>query len=324
MTAEIAVCYVADVNFLLGTLISLRSLRQFVGSDTAEVYVFCADLDSEAMERIRGALSRYGATAVALRFDNQIDLESKSWNRTHVPHSALGRFYIERLLPGHIKRILYVDGDTLFARDPAELLRFIPQDNKLAAAEDISYYARNDCGRYGAKTRAYFAGLGIDGSRGYLNSGLLLARREAWRSIVADAIRYFEAHSDKCSYHDQSALNAVVGDRRTRLSPLWNFQTPFCYWGVYEHAEPSVLHFTEFPKPWMGDVSPWRFLHDAIAEAMAEFGELKLPAQKLSAEEVQKYERQRSRRARRLSLSMPIRLMLRRREFERLMEEAAL
>jgi lipopolysaccharide biosynthesis glycosyltransferase len=324
MSIEVAVCYVSDMNFLLGTLISLRSLRHFVPVEAAETYVFCVDPDLEAIERVQRAAAGYGATLVPLRIDDQIDLEGKSWNSTHVPRSTLGRFYIERHLPTHITRILYVDGDTLFVRDPSELVRFVPQAGKLAAAEDISYYARNDCGAYGAKTRAYFAGLGIDGSRGYLNAGLLLARREAWRSIVADAVRYFEQHSDKCRYHDQSALNAVIGDRRTRLSPLWNFQTPFCYWGVREVAEPVVFHFTEFPKPWMGDVVPWRFLDAAITDAVAEFSDLRLPAQALSAEQVQTYDRLRSGQARRLSSRMPVRLLLRRREFRRLMGEAAL
>ena len=324
MSAEVAVCYVSDVNFLLGTLISLRSLRQFAATDAAETYVFYVDPEPDMIERVRQAAAGYGATLVPLRIGDQIDLEGKSWNRTHVPLATLGRFYIERHLPAHIKRILYVDGDTLFARDPSELLRFVPQAGMLAAAEDISYYARNDCGGYGAKTRQYFAGLGIDGSRGYLNAGLLLARREAWRSIVTEAARYFERHSDKCKYHDQSALNAVVGDRRTRLSPLWNFQTPFCYWGVRESVEPKVFHFTEFPKPWMGNVAPWRFLDAAIKEAVAEVSDLRLPAQALSAEQIRTYDRLRSGQARRLSSRMPVRLLLRRREFGRLVEEAVL
>jgi lipopolysaccharide biosynthesis glycosyltransferase len=325
MIAELAICYVADTNFLLGTLISLRSLRRFVPNNgAAEVYVFCTGVSPEIVERIGGALSRYGATAMPLRIEDQIDVESKNWNKTHVPQSALGRFYLERLLPAHIKRILYVDGDTFFARDPAELLRFIPQEGKFAAAEDISYYARNDWSGHGSKTRAYFAGLGIDAERGYLNSGLLLARRDAWKSVIDDASRYFEGNSDKCRYHDQSAINAVVGERRTRLSPVWNFQTPFCYWRVHAEAQPRVFHFTEFPKPWMGEVSPWRFLAGAVSEGVAEYANLKLPAQKLSAIDVEKYDQQRNERARRLASQMPVRLMLRRREFRRLMREAAL
>jgi lipopolysaccharide biosynthesis glycosyltransferase len=111
--------------------------------------------------------------------DIQIDLGSKAWNKTHVPPSALSRFYIEPHLHAHTDRIFNVDGDTFFVRDPTDLMRFVPAENTLAGAEDISYFTSPAATRFGSHTRAYFAGQGIDGSQGYLNSGLLSERRGA-------------------------------------------------------------------------------------------------------------------------------------------------
>ncbi|MDR3494224.1 MAG: glycosyltransferase [Ancalomicrobiaceae bacterium] len=324
MTANLAVCYVADVNFLVGTLISLRSLRRFVPPAEAEIHVFFLNPDMELLERIRHSVAGYSASVHPLIIDDKIDLAAKKWNKTHVPHAALGRFYLEPYLPAHISRILYIDGDTLVVRDPKDLLDYMPPPDGLAAADDISYFARNDWSRFGARTRSYFSGLGIDGSRGYLNSGLLLARRGAWKRIMDDAIDFFDSHSDRCRYHDQSALNAVVATRRVRLSPTWNFQTPFCFWNVAEEIAPHILHFTEYPKPWMGATAPWSFVQDLISEAAGEFTALSLPHPRLSNVEAAKYNRQNLRRAWRLSTYAPLRLHARRREIRRLAAIAAL
>ena len=322
MTTNLAVCYVADENFLLGTLISVQSLRRFVPADLARIFVFYVDADLELLERVQRSLARYDATILPLRFNDQIDLASKTWNETHVPNSTLGRFYFEPDLPQTIERILYIDGDTLIVRNPSELIHYVPLEHELAATEDISFFARKDWGRYGEATRGYFAGLGIDGSSGYLNAGVLLARRDAWKRIVADARDFFAANSDRCKYHDQSALNAVVGDRRVRLSPKWNFQTPFCYWNVQEKTQACIFHFTEFPKPWMGNSSPWGFLSERYSAALSEFADLGLPANRLSQTDVENYDRLKVARAKRLATRLPLRLLRRRRDFRQLTSSA--
>lgn len=324
MRSDLVVCYVGDLNFLLGSLISLRSLRRFTPSSEAEIYLFYLDPDPQILDRVQRAIAPFDATILPLRIEDQLDLPSKAWNKTHVPRSALGRFFVEPHLPAHVRRLLYIDGDTFFVGDPRELFRYQPPEGALAAAEDISYFARNDWGAYGAKTRAYFSTLGVDAAKGYFNSGVLYCQRDSWKAIAADALRYFAESSEKCLYHDQSALNAVVGDRRVRLSPCWNFQTPFCYWGVRPEIAPLILHFTEFPKPWMGDIEPWIFLADEIWQATVEFAKLDLPDQRLPLADVTKYNQLKRGRAHRLARRMPVRRWLRRREIYRLAKEAAI
>jgi hypothetical protein len=49
-------------------------------------------------------------------------------------------------------------------------------------------------------------------------AGALLPSRFTWRSIMAHAAEFFAANTAACKNHDQSALNAVVHNRRVRLS----------------------------------------------------------------------------------------------------------
>lgn len=320
---DLAICFVGDVNFLLGSLISIRSLRKFVKPDQAEIYLFYLDPDEAVLEKLASALVPYAASAMAIDLRSRFELGAKHWNVTHVPISALGRFYLDAYLPDHIARILYLDGDTLAVGDLAELMHFSPPRGKLAAAEDISFFSRNDWSRFGRSTREYCSGLGIEPGRGYLNSGVLMAERGAWKDIMREALAYFEANSGRCRYHDQSALNAVVGERRLRISPKWNFQTPFRYWGVEARIKPRLYHFTEFPKPWMGDAEPWLEVRDEMREGAAAFAHLGLPDQRLPPEKIAEYNRLKIDRARRLK-RMPIRLWRRRRDIERLAANAAI
>ena len=321
MPSDLAVCYVGDVNFLLGSLISLRSLRRYASAADAEVYVFCLDANAALIDRLAPVGARLGASFLPLNLADQQDMTSKVWNETHVPPSALGRFFIEPLLPAHINRILYLDGDTLFVDDPKKLLAYRPPEGRLAAAEDISYFARYDWGGFGDRTRTYFRGLGIDADDGYLNSGVLFSGRETWKVVVAEALAYFNASSQTCVYHDQSAINAVIGKRRLRMSPRWNFQTPFRYWGVEGKIKPCLYHFTEHPKPWMGNVEPWLDVEPEMRDSLAAFADLDLPEHRLPPEKVSTLNHQKRERARRLGY-MPLRLCQRRREIRGLAEGA--
>lgn len=71
-----------------------------------------------------------------------------------------------------------------------------------------------------------------------------------------------------CRYHDQSALNAVVSMRRVRLSPAWNFQTPYLNWNLRDVAVPKLLHFVGGAKPWMGLLKSWSGIYEDYTQVL--------------------------------------------------------
>lgn len=52
------------------------------------------------------------------------DFYLTEWNHIHISRAALGRFIIADFVARSYKKILYVDGDTLFIQDPMPLLKF--------------------------------------------------------------------------------------------------------------------------------------------------------------------------------------------------------
>jgi lipopolysaccharide biosynthesis glycosyltransferase len=85
----------------------------------------------------------------------------------------------------------------------------------------------------------------------------LLVDRAGWKQLSAEAIDFMINNVALCRSSDQTALNAIIGQRRGRLPLRWNYQT--------EHMmvldprtiaiQPVIWHFAGGPKPW--DLSEW-------------------------------------------------------------------
>ncbi len=278
---ECAVCYVTDLNFMLPTLISAVRIRNFVPANKADIYIFSIDDGDGTTEDISTFLQSFNIHILQINSNKFSGIDWSRTNKTHVPLATMGRFFMDGLLPDSCKRIVYLDGDTWVKRDPSKLIDFKVPEGRFAAVEDISFFCRNDLTSHGHTVRKYFRGLGIDAESGYFNAGVFSVTRKTWRPLANEALKFFMGNTEVCKYHDQSALNAVVGDRRLRLSPAWNFQTPYRYWNVEREIDPVIYHFTQGPKPWNGPVEPWIELFTLYESRISVFAELKLPLERL-------------------------------------------
>lgn len=316
--SDCAVCYVADINFVLPALISAIRWRRFVPLHRAYIYLFIVDDDSEQIARIAAFAQAHDIRVVQL--DSRL-FEGIDWSRahvTHIPVAALGRFFIDDLLPNACQRIIYLDGDTWIRRNPSALVDYKVPDGRLAAVEDISFFCSQDMTPHGRFVRSYFEGLGLDPGGGYFNSGVIAVGRRAWREISKDCLQFFAMNIERCKYHDQSALNAVTRDRRVRLSPVWNFQTPYRYWDLEPEIDPVVYHFTQGPKPWTGPVEPWSELFPLYNREIATLSRLNLPIKHLSTTEIVGINAMARKQQQRIRYIFPFRLMARRRRLREL------
>jgi lipopolysaccharide biosynthesis glycosyltransferase len=289
MNAECAVCYVADINFILPSLISAAGVRRYVPPHKAEIYVFAIDVDEARLAEINKFVDHLKILVVGMesRHFSGVDWErSKKVYGGRMPIATLGRFFLNDLLPSHIRRLVYLDGDTWIKDDPSAFIETFFPSGKFAAVDDTFFFCRNDLSPYGANVRSYFRGLGIDGGRGYFNAGVFAVERNSWRDIADQALRFFCNNMEICRFHDQSALNAVVGARRIRLSPAWNFQTHYRLWGTEARVNPAIYHFTLAEKPWAGPVQPWADVFSLYLPELTRFAPLGLPVERLTEEKV--------------------------------------
>lgn len=261
------VCYVSDEHFAVPSLISAINARRWVSPALADVYLLMMGLSELQFEQLTTLSQPHQVRVVAMGSEQLLGVDVGNVSKTHVPLSTLGRLFLHQFIPDTYDTLLYIDGDTWIAGDISPLVTFCPPDGRICAAEDPSFFYRHDLGATGNKVRAYFSGLGLDGDRGYFNAGVLISTLATWRDIAGDAFNFFCANVERCSFHDQSALNAVAQTRRVKLSNKWNFMTDFKFWNVEHRLEPRIFHFTGFPKPWMGAFYPWTDMSVRYASA---------------------------------------------------------
>ncbi len=288
MNNECAVCYVSDINFLLPSIISATGVRKFVPAQKADIFIFTVGVDAEKIRQANKLLTPYSINVLAIQDELFNEIDKERLTRTHTPMAMFGRLFMQNLLPPECKRIVYLDGDTWILRDPTALINATVPEGFLAAAEDTIYYRQKFAiGATTKEIRHYFNQIGLKKNQGYFNSGVFATSRKTWETISKEAYIYYINNAKICEHSpDQSALNAVIGERRLRLSNKWNFQTQLKIWGADRYAEPVICHFNRQPKPWMGACEPWEEMYGQYQKAIAEFSALNLPIKNLSVEEV--------------------------------------
>ena len=288
---DCAICYVSDFNFILPTLISAIEFRRWVSQSLADIYILSIGIDLGIFEKLAEYLAGFGIRILPLDPKKIAGFDPALYSKTHVPPSTLARFLATSVIPADYKRFLYLDGDTWIAADPTPLVLYQPPIGMIVAAEDPSYYFQYTIGKTGTQSRAYFKKLGIDGRKGYFNSGLILSDIPTWNKISSEAFDFFLKYTSRCCFHDQSALNAVAQDKRLRLSPVWNFVTDYCFWGVEKQMNPRIYHFTGGGKPWLGYFAPWQRIRRPYEAAVAAKMPLELPNSMLEDTKIAEMER---------------------------------
>ncbi len=139
----------------------------------------------------------------------------------HLPRAAFLRLLIPDLLPD-LKRVLWLDTDTLVTRDLAELWRTPLNECPIAAVPE--YGAREVRGMISARLADAYEGSSI--SRSGYNSGVMILDLDHWRrekigTAVLDISIQF---GDDLLFADQDGLNIVLAGKWKELPLLWNVQ----------------------------------------------------------------------------------------------------
>ena len=174
--------------------------------------------------------------------------------------SSFSRLFSASFLDESIKKVLYIDADSLILNSFKELWQM-----------DISnYYCGGvlDVGPDYVKTA-----VGLDKDCKYINAGVLLINLKKWREedIESKFIDFLERHDMVVYNNDQGIINAVLNGKILIIHPKFNLMSPFLekeydevirwnglrnYYSkeIIEEAvnNPVFLHFVHFinGRPW--------------------------------------------------------------------------
>lgn len=181
------------------------------------------------------------------------------------------RLHLDALLPAHYRRVLYLDCDLYLEQPPITRLLGVDLGGMPFAAArdglDVALLGPEvksdipDTWRPHEEVIGYKRGLGLGPHDPYINAGVLLIDRRKWSAerLSERVLAFTAAHPQLCEQADQSALNAVKGDRWAELSPRWNYQPVHIVAALAKSMRPYVHHFAGPYKPWNSRIWGRRF-----------------------------------------------------------------
>lgn len=236
-------------------------------SDLEEItiHVLGIKVSEKNITLLKGMVEEYGAKLVYYEISNELD-KYASLNRKKDMIGMYGRLFAPQYLPENVKRILYIDGDTLCLGSIKEAFEMDMTDKYLAAVYDIYLPPMK------VKEKIKF-----DKNDLYINSGVLFMNLEQWRKHnLEDKCYFFLRDNPQAVLNDQDAINSVCKNK-TALLPL-QFNLTFLSTVLpykdskivmdkasglfytqqdYEYAQrnPVIVHFASelFGKPWTMD-----------------------------------------------------------------------
>lgn len=240
-----------DQNYLPQLQVMLTSLRVNHPQDTFVLILLHSAIPEDALEGVRRQCQSYGYRFLPVQVDDSLFQEAPVTRQ--YPKEMYYRLLAPHLLPGQIRRVLYLDPDTLVINPIRPLWETDLRGNLFAAAAHTGK----------AELANSVNQLRLGTEQDYFNSGVLLMDLEAGRQAIVpqEIFAYVEQHRRELILPDQDVLNALYSERILPLEDvLWNYDARNyssylvrsggrcdLRW-VMEHT--AILHFCGKEKPW--------------------------------------------------------------------------
>jgi lipopolysaccharide biosynthesis glycosyltransferase len=239
--ADIHLAIAFDQNYLNPFYALIASVFINMRNSIIIVHAIVSGLSESERKRVSTYVNKNGGT---IHFYNiEEDVVKKFIVTDNWTSAVYYRLYFPLLVPKSVKRLLYLDTDTLVLGDLAEFYCVNMEHYPVAAVYDNW-----------VKTAPQ---LGIYHEGDYFNSGVLLIDLERWneQKISEQAFEFLQTFPEKIKFVDQDALNAVLLNNWKKLNIKYNFMYSQIPEGISQKALEQliigkvILHFT-LQRPW--------------------------------------------------------------------------
>jgi lipopolysaccharide biosynthesis glycosyltransferase len=249
------VVFVTDRGFLVPSLVAAMQLVEFGHLNHADIVIYTIDLNDGILSWLKKKFeNKIRFEALATR--SFLPSETVTFFANHVPKAALARLALHDVIDKSYQDVVYLDGDIQIVRPITGLLDYSVPEGKILAGRGSAWLDK-----YATDSRAtpdgYLESLGGVAPEDYFNSGVLAFRRSTWEVEAPRALSFFMEHSDICTRHDQSALNAIFLGRVVHFAPAYNFHRAYSRLFLQDVYSPAIIHFTGSDKPWNSQALPW-------------------------------------------------------------------
>ncbi|MGP1952752.1 MAG: glycosyltransferase [Arsenophonus sp. ET-KM2-MAG3] len=242
------VAYGTDINFSLGTAISICSILDFNKNYIFHFYIF-TDVISKCELKRYDELTRLYNTKITILLIDTFQLEKFPTNKLW-SHAIYFRFIIANYFYNKINKILYLDSDIICSGDISELFTIKLNHYIIAAVTDRDKFLW--------KKRAKLL-VTPEIANGYFNSGVMLINTNKWHKnkITEKTINILLDHkiNTKFIFFDQDALNLSLINQVLFLDKKFNTQFNINYELKNKTLFPATnnvkfIHYIGPTKPW--------------------------------------------------------------------------
>ncbi len=268
------IVYVSNDNYAQHLGVSLCSLYDSnADEERLEVFILDTGITPESRGKLTEIARSFGRV---LTFIELKDLEKRfavQLDTGRFDVSTMGRLFAADLLPAGVRRVLYLDCDTVVLKP---LRRLWETELGLSGAAGTEKTAGTGVVMAAVQEPTIYREvkqyLDLGKENPYFNAGVLLIDLKQWRKedLTRKVLAYYAGIAEQSLFNDQDALNGLLKGRIRTLSPRWNFFTNYRYFRydtlcrmqpsyrripeeVFRKAKryPAVIHYA-------GDERPWR------------------------------------------------------------------
>ena len=275
------IVYVSNEGYARHLGVSVCSLFDSnADEERLEVFILDTGITPDSRGKLTQIARSFGRT---LTFIELKDLEKRFAVRLDTGRfdvSTMGRLFAADLLPAGVRRVLYLDCDTVVLKPLRRLWETGLGKTCIAGTAGTGTAGAGTAGTgyvmaavqeptIYEEVKDY---LGIRKEEPYFNAGVLLIDLKRWRAehLTDKVISYYAEIAEQSLFNDQDALNGLLKGRIRTLSPRWNFFTNYRYFRydtlcrmqpsyrripeeIFRKAKrsPAVIHYA-------GDERPWR------------------------------------------------------------------
>ncbi|MGI5888430.1 MAG: glycosyltransferase family 8 protein [Oscillospiraceae bacterium] len=240
-----------DGNYVRQLCVMLKSLRCSNQDEALKLYILHRSLIPEDIGRISSLLDGDGIEIFPVPI-TEPEVEDAPTSARY-PIEIYDRIYAGRYLPVDLKRVLYLDPDTIILRDLSELWTMDLGDSWFAAASHVR--------EFGKAVNSIRLTSDLEGP--YINTGVMLMDLQKMRENIdpSDVQRFINTHRYRMNLPDQDILSALYGSHIFALDPfIYNMTERMLAPGKEQMAfrrsldwvdsNTRIIHYVGRNKPW--------------------------------------------------------------------------
>ena len=239
---HIGFCF--DKGYLPPFYVLLTSIFHHNGSHAIVIHAIAPEVPKHEKDRLTAYVEKKGCQILFYEISEKIFQGLDMPVSGYITIAAYYRLFFDKVVPFYVKKIIYIDIDTLIIGDLLPLYNTDIGVHPVAAVSDDWMPIRPD--------------LGITREGEYFNSGVLLIDTVKWkeRKVVESAVEAIRNNTkDFFRCHDQDVLNMIFAGNWYKLNVGCNLTGVHCP-NTHERkaldkflSDKTIIHFSG-EKPW--------------------------------------------------------------------------